>query len=58
LLAVCTDDTDLTDTNSFIHPGRVALRSYNSELGSNRYLTFLLRPTDSSDVRHLHLEAR
>jgi hypothetical protein len=56
LLAVSTDDSDLTDTDSFIHPGRVALRSYDSELGSNRYLTFLLRPTVSSDVRRLLFE--
>ncbi len=57
LLAVGADNTDLADSNSFIDPGCIALWGYDSELRSNRYLTFLLRPMVSCDVRRLHSEA-
>ena len=52
LLAVGSDYSDLTDTDTFINPSVISLGLHNSELGSSRYLTFLLRRTGICDVRH------
>ena len=43
LFAISPDHSDFTDTNTFVDPGRITLRGYDSKLRSSRYLIVLLR---------------